>query len=205
MKRIRIIGLALVAMFAMSAVASATASAALPELVNSSGVELVKKNFTIKSGAGKLESTLGTVECSSDTGSGKVTGLKTDEATVTFKGCKLAGTSTTCQSGAEAGVIVTNALKSEVVYIKSTEPKEVGVKITPVGTLLAKFSCGTLTFEVSGETTGKITPINKFVKTTEHYTLEFNKASGLILNGTVPSKLTTTEELTFEEESKINA
>ena len=38
--------LAVVAALALTAVATATASAALPELVNSKGAELVKKNFT---------------------------------------------------------------------------------------------------------------------------------------------------------------
>ncbi len=210
MRRTRIICMAIAAVFAMSAVAVASASAAKPELTKEgkAGVELVKKAFTGKSGAGELSSSLGTVKCSADeTVEGKVTGLKTDETKVKFTGCKLESTS--CQSsGAAAGEIVTNLLASELVYTNEAK-KEVGIKLKPkTGTSFVKFSCGSLELEVTGEITGALTPVNTSVPTSGHFTLAFSKTSGLTLHVgivTAPATLTDSTELKFEETAEVLA
>ncbi len=75
---------AIVAVLALSAVATATASAALPEIVNSKGEELVKKKFT-----GEVTGTMideingeGAEECQKLTFAGEVKGTKGGEGTL---------------------------------------------------------------------------------------------------------------------------
>ena len=72
--------LAVVAALALTAVATATASAALPELVNSKGTELVKKKFTgeAKSGfaLGLETGHFGSEECGKLSVAGEVKGTK---------------------------------------------------------------------------------------------------------------------------------
>ena len=87
---------AIVAVLALSAVATATASAALPEIVNSKGEELVKKKFT-----GEVTEKMtfevvgqGTEECEKLSLAGGVKGTKGGEATLTlhcFATCHTSG------------------------------------------------------------------------------------------------------------------
>ncbi|MGP0100919.1 MAG: hypothetical protein ACLPUT_04760 [Solirubrobacteraceae bacterium] len=89
--RIKTVLLALVAAFAMSLVASATASAAvplLPLLLNKEGKDLSITLFKGKSGASTFETKSGSsVKCKADTITGNITGLSTDEAEIKFTGC----------------------------------------------------------------------------------------------------------------------
>lgn len=78
--------LAMVAVFALSAVATATASAALPELVNGKGEELVNKKFT-----GEVTEKMifqiegkGTERCEEYAYAGEIKGTKGGEATLTL-------------------------------------------------------------------------------------------------------------------------
>lgn len=160
MQRIRPLGLALVAVFAISAVASASASAALPEFVHC--VKQTTKKFewtekecktksgnktgefekeAVKAGVGKLKFTStsgkGTLETK---GGAKVTCTSdTDKGELT--GAKEAkkvvvtfkGCETLglkCQTGVVEGEIVTKELKGTLGYINKTK-KEVGLSLTP--------------------------------------------------------------------------
>jgi hypothetical protein len=123
--RIRTILLALVAAFAMSAVASATASAALsllPQLVNKEGKELVTKLFKGKSGASTFETKSGeSVKCTADAITGQITGLSTDTAEIDFTGCSAASGLLKCKSkgAATAGLILLN-VNSLLVWLNDT-------------------------------------------------------------------------------------
>jgi hypothetical protein len=100
----------------MMAVIVAPASAALPELRNKEGKELVKKSFSGKVGKVTFESVAGRGStCSEGKISGKVTGLKTEEATATLTGCKDGGEK--CKTeGAKEGE-VTLPLTGTLVYV----------------------------------------------------------------------------------------
>jgi hypothetical protein len=203
MSRIRIIGLALVAVFAMSAVGAASASAsALPAFTTGKCIKVtagtgwwtnntcttesptkmgefeweepVQKEFTVKSGVTKLKTKNHTIECKTDENGTKheITGPKHVSVIVVFKECKDVGTGASCGTG---GVITTNALKGWLFYIKEAAPKEVGVFFEPevAGKPFAEFKCSILTVKVTGCASSSITPANKIVKTTEHFTEKF--------------------------------
>lgn len=162
MKRMRMLGLCLVAAFAISVAATATASAALPEFVPAQIGQTVKS----VSGPAKLETPgLPPIECKSSKGAGKLEGTKeTRKIKVTFKGCTAESGAKTCQSGTTAGVIKTKVLKGLLGYLV-TATKIVGTKISPEsGTLLAKFTCGegatALVVESTNVTYGENAPIN---------------------------------------------
>lgn len=229
MKSMRTIVVAFIAVIALSAVASATASAALPEYEFKTTPTMAEREFTGKSGPGTLE-TSGAIKskvlCSEDTSKGihettTTKGTKFAEVVVTFKGCK----SGTTECGT-AGVITTTKLEGELGYIKATAPKEVGLELKPVTGAFAKFECGTTKFEVSGSIIGVITPINQFVgpsTTPNHFTVTYNETAGVqavtklegqpedvlltSVNGAtaVKSGLKTTEEIFPKAEVKINA
>jgi hypothetical protein len=147
MRRIRIAGLCLVAVFAMSAIASATASAAAPEfgkclkkaVAGGSGysnngctkaVGTAAKyewvpgaagvTFTTTGAAATLLTTKGeTVTCTSEASSGKYLGgnNKEEETTVNFAGCKSNGLTCTT-TGDASGELTTNPLIGIIGYEK---------------------------------------------------------------------------------------
>jgi hypothetical protein len=173
MKRIRLIGLYLAAVFSMSAVMAASASA-LPEF---SGP--FSKTFTSKSKASLLE-TVAKVKltCKTDTNVGEVTGPETGFMTITFSGCKVK--KVPCNTpGTPPGKIVTSLLAFTVHYINKAN-KEVGMDLVPApGAAFAEFACGSaIRGIVIGSVIGRVTPINTPVKPTKFFTLSFTQASG---------------------------
>lgn len=181
MTRVRTLAIALMAVFALCAVSAAAASAALPELVNAKGEALVKKKFTDASeGETKLESKSGlTVTCKAAKSTGESTGTKTSAHNiVTFTGCTSSFGGSCNTKGKAAGEIVTNELSGEIGYVNKAN-KEVGLELHPTsGTVFATFECGAfLKNEVRGSIIGALTPINKKVKTTEHFTVKYEKGA----------------------------
>jgi hypothetical protein len=152
--RFRTLGLALVAVFMVSAVASATASAALPEMVNKEGKEVVKKSFTGKAtGTSTFETKSGeAVKCKAGTTAGKVTGLKTQTVENKFTGCTAASGLLKCKtSGAAAGEIALK-LNAQIVYL-SESAKTVAVDLALPGTIAIECSgFGSETLHVKGST-----------------------------------------------------
>jgi hypothetical protein len=186
MKRMRIIGLALVAVFALTAVMASAASAELPEF-QQKGKPLTKNlKFTSKSGVSILKTAAGSIECASDTNNGEIdTKVEKDSKHVTvivkFKKCKSALGE--CKSGTTKGEIVTNKLVGWLFYINPVT-KEVGIWFKALtGNRFAVFTCGTTKIEVesvekveSGSClAGRATPVN-----TESLTgmSEFKEAGG---------------------------
>jgi hypothetical protein len=161
MKRIRIMGLCLVAVFAMSVVASSVASAAAPVFYTkaSPGEVAPTVPFTGTLGAAFLEGKSGTkITCTAGTATGEVTGATTTKNNVTtFTGCETSGFK--CESGATEGVIVTNVLEGTLGNVTATTA---GVRLFPEatgrGTELAAFSCagGAVPVKVKGSVIGSL-------------------------------------------------
>jgi hypothetical protein len=186
---------AMVAVFAFSALAASVASAAAPEFKpwcykKGAGSKYATKakcekneattgewsriTFTSTSGAAVLETKAGIpVKCKSDIDEGELTGPKTDTVIVRFKECEALGKP--CQSDAVAGEIVTKPMVSLLGFIKKAT--EVGIALSPeTGTVLAEFECGGAPIVVEGSVIGKITPLK--TKTTI-FTLTFTQTGGV--------------------------
>jgi hypothetical protein len=183
MQRLKPIVVALVAIAAMSAVASATASAALPQFKWAG----TKKGFTsTQEGSGTLESTSSLapkVSCTGGTSSGEVEGVSPSKnvtnVIVKFTGCTASGGKCGTATAA-SGEITTVKLVGVLGYIntKST-PKEVGLLLHPKeGTKFTSFKCegNSFTNNVTGEVIGKMTPVNE---ATTHFKLTFTQTKGV--------------------------
>jgi hypothetical protein len=214
MSRIRIIGLALVAVFAMSAVAVSSASAAKPFFT----VEKVK--FSSKGGSAVLSAAGNEVKCESSENKGATVGAgpeakKVEKVTVVFKGCKKGAEN--CQSGTTAGEIKTGVLAGVLGYNKGGKATpSVGLQLTPgSGEKFVKFKCGGLSVEVSGCAQGKVEPLNtlstegKLLYSKPNLT-EFEPGEGknpcqLKAFGFLGAEEETSSTITFEKAEKIEA
>jgi hypothetical protein len=116
-RRSLVVGLMVV--FGLSSVGVASASAALPEMVNKEGKALVKSKFTGTTGFGHALTWVtkknGGVTCSEAKGSGEVTGLQNSHSAWTWTGCEAAGTAYQTE-GAKRGEIRIPELKGQLVY-----------------------------------------------------------------------------------------
>ncbi|MCW3056336.1 MAG: hypothetical protein JWO21_305, partial [Solirubrobacterales bacterium] len=171
MHRLKVLGLTLVAVLAVSAVAVASASAALPEFT------VFPNKATGSGGAGTLETLKGEkVTCTAEKDKSEINGAKTVKGVVvTFTGCKESVFKANCNSaGAAAGEIVTNELSGEIGYVNKAT-KAVGLDLKPVGELFAEFNCtgGLLKLKVKGSVIGKLSPVNT---ATKEFKLEFKLA-----------------------------
>jgi hypothetical protein len=99
MGKLRLIVLAMLAVFCVGAVAAAAASASEGEFVNSKSEALKKNKFTSTSGVATLETVSGaTIVCQTDTNHGIITSKTGGEVTVLFKTCTATGVGT-CTGG----------------------------------------------------------------------------------------------------------
>ncbi len=190
MKSMRILGLALAAVFALFAIAAVSASAAEPAFYECAkvtggkyskgckaeggkgGYELregigAKHAFKGKGGKATLHTPAvgGEVTCASFADKGELTSPTTEGKVVsTFSKCTSLGKS--CHSpGAKPGTIVTNPLKGSLGYINKAKD-EVGVDLSAeTGTVLAEFECEGLSIVTTGSVIGHQTPVNVFTKT----------------------------------------
>lgn len=149
MLRMRIIVMTLLAVFCLGAVAASAASAALPEIVNKEGKELVNKKFSGKntgSAEQVLETKAGkTIKCKTTSTTGEVKGTNEGEATFTFKECaSTAFGAGKCQTGSTEGEIVTK-ISIKAVYL-SRSKKELALlfSILPIPTGFVEIKCKTL-------------------------------------------------------------
>jgi hypothetical protein len=221
---VKTILLTLVAVFAMSAIASATASAktTMPEIVNSKGETPVKKGFTSTSPESTLETVGGHfVKCKADTVKGKLTGPSSDESEIKFTAC-----STTlglkCSTGSTSGEIVLK-VNSELVWLNKSEesepgedlslPSELTIKCSSLETLKVKGStiCAISPFKslsTSGtitckQTSGKQEHTTFFLGGTEEKDTTESEGSGLVSFKFEQSGLSSTDTLTYEEAVEI--
>jgi hypothetical protein len=194
MKRIKIVGLCLVAVFAFTALAASAASAAEPAYfacVKTAGgkfsektcktpgegktakYELVQgngkgKKFSGKGGAAKLTTPKlsSVVECSSFKDSGLINKAGTGQEKVVSIFGKCTTAKKNCSSaGAKKGEIKTGSLQGVLGYI-SKSPLSVGVLLTAEGGgALAEFDCEGLKVKTTGGVIGALTGgINSFSK-----------------------------------------
>ena len=226
MNRLRIgpMALALIAVFAMSLAASATASAALPELVNKEGKEVVKKKFTGKaSGTSTFETKSGeAVKCTGSTTKGEVTGLKTQSVENKFTGCSAVSGLLKCKTKSAAAGEIVLKVNAKVVYL-SESAKTVGIDLALPETLTIECT-GLLseTLKVKGSTpcptttalSKKSTLTCKETKGKQEFTeyeeggvkvkdITETEGSGTKKFAFEESGLTSTNELEFEEEVEI--
>jgi len=168
MARIRLITMAVLAVFCMSAVAAAAASASEGELVNKEGNALVKNKYASTGGVTRLVTAAGTeIVCKSNTDHGIWTSKTGGEDTILFKECTTLGGSLSCKGGKdEAGEPKAGEIFVLVgLLIKRTNATErlILYTIHTPGTLEA----GTLTFECSGV---KISVRGSFLSTSNYVT-----------------------------------
>jgi len=189
MKRIRVIGVCLIAAFAISAVASSVATAA-PEFYAKTAVGTTAGPIAFSGtlGAAFLEGKGGTkITCTAGSAAGEATSAtKTENNTTTFTGCATGGFP--CHSAGQAeGTIQTENLAGSLGAVGS---KKDGIRLynqsTGKGGTLAAFACagGTVNVVVTGSVIGELTG-----------------ASGLtVAEGKLPSA---TQDLTFAETKGI--
>src|SRR5664279_191838 len=169
MKRMKIMGLCLVAVFAMSVVASSVASAVTYEQPVFYGKAAVGSTVGTVGFKGTLgEASLETasksvVKCTAGTSLGEVTGpTTTKNNTTTFTGCTLSGFA--CESGATAGVIKTEVLEGTLGQVATSG--KVGIRLFNEAEgagkhpnhHVAKFSCdgGATPVDVTGSVIGEL-------------------------------------------------
>jgi hypothetical protein len=190
MRRIRMMGLCLVAVCSLTAVAVSSASAeTLPKFIECVKVKGGKfdKGCETEGGAGGFEKEEGfgkgklfkgvgkassfdwpklksEFSCKAEKDVGRMTGEKTEgKIVITFSGCAMLGKKCT-KPGALAGDILTNNLKAELGYINASN-HEVGIDLTPeTGEVWEEFECEGLQVRVTGSLIGAVTPVNGFTK-----------------------------------------
>jgi hypothetical protein len=185
MKRFKIVGLCLMAVFALSAVVASSASAALePEFTGS-----FPNNFTsLALGSSELKAPGLTVTCAHLSNSGVITGAKMGSVDVTFTGCLLSNTFPCNSAGAASEEIRTTLLLMTPGYIKKGAPTEVGVQLEPAaaGGAFTAFTCHiiigeepeqTVSAEVKGAVIGNITPLKT---QTLEFELSFSEGAGSV-------------------------
>jgi len=174
MKRIRIVGLCLMAVMAVSAVAAASSSATLPEFEATGGLPATFTSTNSSNLLPTLHSSVleSVVNCTETKDSGEISGATVvSKIKVLYSGCKEGTSSNKCgnETGAASGNILTKELNGRIGYIAGhlTE-KLVGTELEPSsGTVFAEFTCegaaGKVTVE--GCTIGEAKPINKLQNT----------------------------------------
>jgi hypothetical protein len=158
MTRIKVLGLAVMAVFAFSAI-TATAAFAEAELTLEGGGSATGTSFTSKSEGSTKPVLQGVAEgtkitCKEETNKGTVTGPQTDFETVVFTGCEAFGDK--CESGATVGEEVFT-ISSKLGFI-STSKKEYGVLLgrSPA----TKYECGaTKKLEIKGSLIASISKL----------------------------------------------
>jgi len=145
MKRLKVLGLTIMAVFMLSAMASASAWAvALPEFS-------VQTNFTGKSGAGKLVAVGIEIKCTAGSNTGTATSKTAGNVTLTFTGCTL-GTKKCSTAGDVAGTVL---IASTYTLVRLASGKA-GIDIK---TTEKSIECEGSTIKVKGEVLGELTPV----------------------------------------------
>lgn len=170
---------ALAAVFALAAVASASASAALPEF-SPGAKESFPASFEGKGGSATWYlPNGGSWTCTSSSMSGSVSAAKTvSGVTILFTECRYqngeGGTNRCTTEGLKEGEIETKTLEGTLVY-RSKTSKTVGVVFKPqTGTSLGSFKCQGATGEIRGSILMPITTVNKLET---HFTLSSTQGS----------------------------
>jgi hypothetical protein len=162
------VGLCLVAMFAISAVVVASASATLPEFqvenYKTYKSEPLNKPIKFKESSEGVTIKQGTttLTCTSSTGKGKLTGPKTLTLQTKYKGCEEPETHAPCQSGKKPREIKTNMLAGTLMYASASEGGSpvVAVSMHAEGVetgSMTSYTCGSTKVALSGPVLGEVT------------------------------------------------
>jgi hypothetical protein len=181
MQRLRLLGIALMATFALTAIAAATASAENPEILpvpstttpllfTSSGV-----NATLVP-TKEEEKTI--VKCKKVRNEGDFTSADLGTVTIDFEECK-AGVANCSTTGDAAGVILLDKADMNLVDYKEGTTLLLGAVIEPLegAVNIFKFKCGVLGVEVRGSALGKVSGVESLVKTATAK-LEYKRKKG---------------------------
>jgi hypothetical protein len=179
MKRLKVLGMALVAVFAVGAVAVTSASAAKPEWSITTKIKTQEytKTATLETkGASSVTCTKFTVE-------GEATTPKGGKTTITFKECESAGAK--CNSTGQAAGVIKVETTGELVYLKRpAEGTLVGVRAIAkeAENKYVEFKCGLVAVKVRQNKAngGLVCPIRitgqeGYNKLSKKYTLTCNK------------------------------
>jgi hypothetical protein len=167
MKRMRMMGLALVAVFAVSVAASTAVAAPVFYTKTAIGSVAAHVPFTGTLGAAFLEpANLSKITCTGGTAIGEVTSATVTKGNITkFVGCEASGLK--CNSAGETeGKIDTNTLEGVLGNVTSVLP---GIRLynetTKKGGILAEFECGggAVKVVVKGSVIGSLQKYSKFV------------------------------------------
>jgi len=160
MKDAKTLGLAILAIFVIGAVAAATASAEELRLLPL-GTTANPVKFNITSGEGELASELFKLTCKKDKGTGEVTSARLGKFRITYEECKN-GTSS-CRGLSDLPGNITAEGEFHLRRLLGIEAEQ---KHIVVFFLLANvhFSCSITLLKLSGCVAGLIEPINKLAK-----------------------------------------
>lgn len=170
MRRVKILGLCLIAALASTAMLAVGAQAKKPE---KGPVKVSSVNLESHLGTTKL-----TIHSTDAIGAGEFTSGTSGTAFAVFHGVEIEGLKKHCHSPGEAsGTVKTNPLSEETGWIKKTgagSPK-IGVDFKPAsGELLAELECEGIGAKVKNSVIGETTPINLSV-----FTSKLNLEAGL--------------------------
>jgi hypothetical protein len=198
MSRIRLLGLCLVAVFALSAVAVSVAAAEeKTKMLPESGVAFTGKQV----GEGELTVVSGgfAVKCKTATGSGTIESANLGKFKTTFKECGVAGGTKNCTTVGQAEGVIT----SEGVYHFWLAKEKLSTGEALVGALVelpteTHFTCVVIGFNqlviVKGCVAALATPLNTLASVTKDtFALLENKVGKQLITKVLPQEKTTEE------------
>jgi hypothetical protein len=178
-KQLKALGLAFLAIFALSAVATATASAEeLPSLLPT---PVAGAKYTSKAaGNSTLESSVGSkVVCTAATNEGEFTSATTGVVTVDFTGCKaeIGGGKSACTSPGDAKeTILLVGAGTQFVDVLLANVLKLGLLVL-IPALLLQFTCGLIKVLVLGPVIGEAESLTELQKTSK-VTFTFTQTKG---------------------------
>jgi hypothetical protein len=167
MKRIRIVGLMLLALFALGAVAATAASA------EEGFLPLTKKGLQILSGEAKLETHAKlSINCKTTSGTGTFKNDSEGSGTLTFEGCTALGFADLSLTSTTAGQIKANV--TYVVCLINSAELKFGIAMTPSETVHIEIPAAGALLEIKGTLIGEI-----LTKKGKLFVVDFNGKEGL--------------------------
>jgi len=221
MKQIRTLGMALVAVLALSAVVASGAFAAAPEFVPNTKQSFTTSGKTATLRAASFPETV--ITCTASTGTGEITGAtgakKVGGVSVTFTGCN-ATSGGGCEVHSKGGgkeEITTSTLEGELGKVaKSEATSEVGLELKAGSGSFVTVEGSCIPFgksEITGTVTGEVNPIKESgtsgtltyaASGTSQKIKKFNgKATGLEAF-IVPASQETNENISFSSAVEVN-
>jgi hypothetical protein len=150
---------ALVAVFALGALGSASASAALPEFVPGTGEKLpatLEGSLSSAESSFKNETGVRAFGCTGAKFKGEVTGAKAASLTLELEGCRTEASSTCHSAGAAEGHVVVSGAAALDYISKATKRVGLVLKLNEV-----EVSCGGVEYAlIRGSVVVPVTPIN---------------------------------------------